>query len=177
MQQRHRPVVGGPQQIQESRKVPSHVILCWQVKLLLRRLKINCVRMYRFMGTVDTKERVVRFVMIEYFPIDWSYFWLYCSLPLKWFSRHLKSKLRGRCWLTFNRPAPTLRVDTPAFQPRASSPTKNLSQAANAAVFVPRSQGTALIAFVHILIFQHSHLLRYQTLVFLPLNCQLQLRH
>lgn len=40
--------------------------------------------------------------------------------------------------LTF-RPAPTLRVDTPEFQPRSQSPTKNLAQLANAAVFVPRS--------------------------------------
>ena len=39
------------------------------------------------------------------------------------------------------RPTPTLRVETPAFQPRAQSPTKNLSAAANAAVFIPRSQG------------------------------------
>ena len=38
----------------------------------------------------------------------------------------------------------TLRVDTPEFQPRAASPTKNLSQAANAAVFIPRSQGLSL---------------------------------
>jgi hypothetical protein len=38
----------------------------------------------------------------------------------------------------------TLRVDTPEFQPRAASPTKNLSQAANAAVFIPRSQGWTL---------------------------------
>jgi hypothetical protein len=37
----------------------------------------------------------------------------------------------------------TLRVDTPEFQPRAASPTKNLSQAANAAVFIPRSQGSS----------------------------------
>ena len=39
------------------------------------------------------------------------------------------------------RPAQTLRVDTPVFQPRSQSPTRNLSQAAHAAVFIPRSQG------------------------------------
>ena len=40
------------------------------------------------------------------------------------------------------RAAPTLRVDTPVFQPRSQSPTpKNLAAAANAAVFIPRSSG------------------------------------
>jgi hypothetical protein len=44
------------------------------------------------------------------------------------------------------RPAQSLRVDTPVFQPRAASPSKNLSQAAKtAAVFVPRSQGIVVL--------------------------------
>jgi hypothetical protein len=43
------------------------------------------------------------------------------------------------------RPGTTLRVDTPEFQPRAPSPSKNLAQAANAAVFVPRSQGSTML--------------------------------
>jgi hypothetical protein len=55
--------------------------------------------------------------------------------------------------IDFVRPAPTLRVDTPPFQPRAPSPTKNLSQAANAAVFIPRSQGTTLAVFLHVFTF------------------------